>query len=166
MKSLAILLTSAMIALAGCAGNGYIEIFPPAEDCTVCDNIATGESLICDKIANPCAVNKSIRVTTKVGLLLAEIPYAEYQKWEADAEKAKQALGYSVKEWKDFLVAQIASLNKKAGAAAVILSEEITNLPDTAVFRPHDINLINMAWDNITGSINRMYTMMEREVQK
>lgn len=148
------------VSLVGCNGKTPIiapNPFVPDARCTEdAQKIVQGrESLILQKIPNPCAAHNILVVMGQSAALWEAFERAEFEKWATNLELLISS-GMSYSGLQALLVKEISKFNDKLGKQLLIMSGLIFIFPEQHLILSADIDLLKWSLNDLKNKVSLM----------
>ncbi len=133
------LLLLSILLTVSCAG-----ILSDPQNCTIYQEYGATpmNSLIADKIKDPCLARRLITTSAKLPAIQWEKKYTdEFEIWAAKVEAMIQD-NISYADLQDIVLLEVSKLNAKAGLVFLIVSDEILVFNEQDLLRDKDVELL------------------------
>jgi hypothetical protein len=118
-------------------------------------------SLIANKIENPCAVQSLLATAAKLPAIWAEKEYTDlFEKWAIFIEEQVK-FGISYQRLQDLVIMEIAKMNKQAGMTLLVLGDGIFVFGgETDMILPVDKKLVLASIEDLRAKVKQIALML------
>lgn len=152
-----------ILILSGCGNQWKRPTTVFDQECTIYEDFGAtpANSLIADKIANPCAVQSLLATAAKLPAIWAEKEYTDlFEKWAIFLEEQIKA-GLTYQRLQDLVIFEVAKLNKEAGMTLLILGDGIFVFGgEVDMIMPVDKNMILASIEDLRAKVKQMALML------
>ncbi len=151
MKTLAVILS--ILLLSSC-GSSFIY---NDRDCDLYDKYDANpwNSLIAEKIENPCRALRLITVAAKSPALFDDDYVEKFNEWSTKVEEFVQG-NVTYSDFQDLILVEVAKLNRRVGGVFLIISSDIFLFDEQGLFLPKDVELVLALIDYLQEEVSEL----------
>lgn len=147
-------------ACSGCSAlSGVADFlgFTTQEQCTVCEDVMPdAQSLICERMENPCQVLDAIKMAAGEGVVWEVYTIDQAINWLEQEVKPRIAPQWTYDRLRLFIFREVSEFNTKAGGTFFLLTRAMQQFKGTQPLLEKDIELMRMALDSLIADLKEL----------
>lgn len=138
------------VMVAGC---GLQIVSPFDQECTVCEG---KNSIICERLPNPCATYELLAVVAQEGVVLESYTVEQFETWVDDAMDVVRS-GMTTADLEALIMGEIIKrFNAKVGGTVLVLSSSFLRFEGNEILKADDVILLDQAAEDLKKRVRRM----------